>query len=147
MNKLVSFFVSHSLLIAYVSMEWSQGKIESWENWFLENIVLLGLLISMSVVFFGALSTLFSALRAQQERAAAERGEILPSPWQLFKEAMYKPLPLAQEPDMLLDHDYDGIRELDNSLPPLVAVQFLCIHRLRRRIHGLLCHPAHPFLD
>lgn len=26
--------------------------------------------------------------------------------------------PIEQETDILLDHDYDGIRELDNSLPP-----------------------------
>lgn len=29
-----------------------------------------------------------------------------------------KAIPLEKEADHLLDHDYDGIRELDNSLPP-----------------------------
>ncbi len=31
---------------------------------------------------------------------------------------MVDSVPVAQEKDVLLDHDYDGIRELDNNLPP-----------------------------
>jgi cytochrome c oxidase cbb3-type subunit 3 len=29
-----------------------------------------------------------------------------------------KAIPIEKEADYLLDHDYDGIKELDNSLPP-----------------------------
>ena len=31
---------------------------------------------------------------------------------------MTRAVPVEQEADILLDHDYDGIRELDNALPP-----------------------------
>ncbi len=31
---------------------------------------------------------------------------------------MVDSVPVAQEKDVLLDHDYDGIKELDNNLPP-----------------------------
>jgi len=31
---------------------------------------------------------------------------------------LFKTVPLEREKDILFDHDYDGIRELDNSLPP-----------------------------
>lgn len=36
----------------------------------------------------------------------------------LDKEIFTKAIPLEKEADHLLDHDYDGIQELDNSLPP-----------------------------
>ena len=32
--------------------------------------------------------------------------------------AWTKAKPVAQEGEIILDHDYDGIKELDNSLPP-----------------------------
>jgi len=36
----------------------------------------------------------------------------------LDKKWMTKAVPIEKEADVLLDHDYDGIKELDNSLPP-----------------------------
>ena len=36
----------------------------------------------------------------------------------LDKNWMTRAVPLEKEADVLLDHDYDGIRELDNALPP-----------------------------
>ncbi len=36
----------------------------------------------------------------------------------LDKKFFTKAAPLEQEADVLLDHDYDGIKELDNALPP-----------------------------
>jgi cytochrome c oxidase cbb3-type subunit III len=61
-----------------------------------------------------------------------------------FLRKMYKRLaggvPIAEEKDILLDHDYDGIKELDNKLPPwwiygfyltiLFAVVYLFIYQL-----------------
>ena len=35
-----------------------------------------------------------------------------------FLKRMWNSKPIEQEKDILLDHDYDGIKELDNSLPP-----------------------------
>lgn len=38
--------------------------------------------------------------------------------WQRFIEKMNASVPVEQEKDIELDHSYDGIRELDNHLPP-----------------------------
>ncbi len=38
--------------------------------------------------------------------------------WQRFSRKMTDVVPVAQEKDILLEHSYDGIRELDNNLPP-----------------------------
>ena len=40
------------------------------------------------------------------------------SAYQKLMEALTRSVPVEQERDVLLDHDYDGIRELDNKLPP-----------------------------
>lgn len=38
--------------------------------------------------------------------------------WNRFSKSMTAAVPIEREDDILFDHDYDGIRELDNSLPP-----------------------------
>ena len=38
--------------------------------------------------------------------------------WQKFMKSMTKANDLEREHEVLLDHDYDGIKELDNVLPP-----------------------------
>lgn len=35
-----------------------------------------------------------------------------------FNKSMWDDVPVEKEHDILLDHDYDGIQELDNNLPP-----------------------------
>ncbi|WP_196889701.1 cbb3-type cytochrome c oxidase N-terminal domain-containing protein [Aureivirga sp. CE67] len=40
------------------------------------------------------------------------------SAWKRFLKAMTKANDLDREDEILLDHDYDGIKELDNVLPP-----------------------------
>ena len=38
--------------------------------------------------------------------------------WHRFSKSMTAAVPIEKEGEILLDHDYDGIRELDNNLPP-----------------------------
>ena len=38
--------------------------------------------------------------------------------WSKLMKKLTRAVPVAQESDVMLDHDYDGIRELDNPLPP-----------------------------
>ena len=38
--------------------------------------------------------------------------------WQRFQRRMTDYVPLDKEDEILMDHNYDGIRELDNNLPP-----------------------------
>lgn len=40
------------------------------------------------------------------------------SAWKRFMKSMTKAHDLGTEEDIMLDHDYDGIKELDNVLPP-----------------------------
>ena len=38
--------------------------------------------------------------------------------WTKLMQSLTRSVPLEKEEDVLLHHDYDGIRELDNQLPP-----------------------------
>lgn len=71
----------------------------------LELIVIFGLVINIKMMI--------TAIVGKEE---AEVIKAARSSW--FWEKFNAAKPLEQEKDILMDHDYDGIRELDNSLPP-----------------------------
>jgi cytochrome c oxidase cbb3-type subunit III len=62
----------------------------------------------------------FMVRQAEQEKAAKLGIEYKPaiSFWQRVWEKWNSLKPLEKESDIMLDHNYDGIRELDNHLPP-----------------------------
>lgn len=96
-------------------------------TWFLENIVL----IVAGLVIVGAFMALFymnnMLLQTQKIRLLQEHGiEVLEevklidqkSTWQKLMDLAGARVPMEKEKDILMDHNYDGIRELDNVLPP-----------------------------
>jgi cytochrome c oxidase cbb3-type subunit 3 len=48
----------------------------------------------------------------------ARRKEKKNSTWGGLMKSLTRAVPVEQEKDVMLDHNYDGIRELDNQLPP-----------------------------
>lgn len=58
------------------------------------------------------------ALAEEKMKEAVIESEA-PSFWARFDRAVLtKAIPVEKEADVMLDHNYDGIKELDNSLPP-----------------------------
>jgi len=59
------------------------------------------------------------------------------SGWKKFLHSMTKAHDLGSEEEIMTDHDYDGIKELDNVLPPwwkygfyiTIAIGFFTIYR------------------
>lgn len=81
-------------------------------------LLLIVIFIELVTIFF----LLFMIRRFQQElQPEAEKAkESTFSEWwtKVDKKFFTRAVPVEKEADVMLDHEYDGIRELDNALPP-----------------------------
>ncbi|MEM1408073.1 MAG: cbb3-type cytochrome c oxidase N-terminal domain-containing protein [Bacteroidota bacterium] len=81
-------------------------------------LVIALLVLGVSVVVLQLLKTF---VRQQAEKIAAEKGIELveeESAWTKMWAKLNDFRPMEEEGELVLDHNYDGIRELDNHLPP-----------------------------
>lgn len=84
-------------------------------------IAVIAIELVVIVYFSIMIRRLFRDLSGEADKALARADE--PSKWlkwwnELDKKWMTRAVPVEKEADILLDHDYDGIKELDNALPP-----------------------------
>ena len=87
-------------------------------NNFLTGVVIFLLIIIAAMAFL--MMQVSSVLRqAKKINPALNQPGSLRQWWSnLDKKIFTKAAPIEKEADVLLDHDYDGIKELDNALPP-----------------------------
>jgi cytochrome c oxidase cbb3-type subunit 3 len=95
------------------------GGMGSMDFFAMSTVIGLELLI---IVFLSIMiRRSFRELSGEADAALAKAGEpsSLSTWWSnLDKKWMTRAVPVEKESDILLDHDYDGIKELDNALPP-----------------------------
>lgn len=94
------------------------GGFSATAFWLLATVIVTEFIVIFSLVFH--IRQLHQALQAKPTPAPAiEKENKLIALWhKLDRRFFTKAPPVAQEADILLDHDYDGIKELDNALPP-----------------------------
>lgn len=91
-------------------------------TWTFENILfVMAALVTFGVLFslWGLASSIMNQkieeLTGQRQTTSNNKG---PSLFQKLNKKAWNLIPIEKEEEIVLDHDYDGIRELDNSLPP-----------------------------
>ena len=96
-------------------------------------------------VMLAAMNNISEAMMSEEQKAAAEARRIEAEKNAWYRK-MYKSLtrskPIEEEGEIILDHNYDGIQELDNSLPPwwlygfYASIVFAAIYLVRFHIMG-----------
>lgn len=108
-------------------------------------LVILVLLVAIEAVVKAADNIVYQLLSEEEKAklAADENLKLTEKPW--FKKLMSKltrTVPIENEASLLLNHDYDGIKELDNNLPPwwvysfYACIIFSAIYLVRFEIMG-----------
>lgn len=85
-------------------------------------VVFLFLLIAIELVVAAVDNVTYHLLTDEQRKQLEEANEIKITDSKLFQKIkkwfIKESQPIETESDILLNHDYDGIKELDNDLPP-----------------------------
>lgn len=110
----------------FTSTAFAQTEAATDQSSALETLlyIVIGLVLVISIlVLLVAIYTLFvvrTILLQEQAKAESVETEVAPelSIWTKLTKSLTRATPVDKEADILLDHNYDGIRELDNHLPP-----------------------------
>lgn len=91
------------------------GGLSSTTFYFFVTVIIVEVL----AVLFLAFSIRRMYMELMPKKDGAVKTSALGAWWdELDKKLFTKAVPVEKEADVLLDHDYDGIKELDNALPP-----------------------------
>lgn len=105
-------------------------SVESGDEWAYSKFPVLWLILAIFILFVVAAEMIIAALQRilfetleedQKKSYLVKEAQREEKQFAWFKRkyaAMLDSKPILKEEEILLDHEYDGIRELDNNLPP-----------------------------
>ena len=122
MNLVKKILLSLLLLIPIDGFSQDGSGVAVSQDLVLLSIVtVLSLTIIVLIAVIYVLSSLRRSIKEQETAKKIEAGiEVVEEPglWSIFMGKMTDDVPVEEEESILLDHNYDGIQELDNHLPP-----------------------------
>lgn len=123
------------------------GGLDATAFWVLVAVICIEVIAILVILFF--------IKRIQQELMPAKvkvRSQAFSDWWAKANNKFFtKAVPLEKEADVLLNHDYDGIKELDNALPPwwkygfIVTVIFSIAYLLHFHVLGSGNNPTQEY--
>ncbi len=116
-------FIFAMILTFQAGAQDASGKMSGTETLL---IVVISLVLFVAILILIVSIYLIKVIRLilleQEKKAAVEAGveleEVHQSWWKKFMHSLTDSVPVEKEETVMLDHNYDGIRELDNHLPP-----------------------------
>ncbi len=139
-NKLSKFFIATFSLLLVGSFVFGQDS-QSGDSFFYSRLFTNLLIIIAAIIILAGVGILYrlfkDMIKVQQMQIYQERGleasldELKKSQrpwWKRFQSKLDDSASIESEEDILFDHEFDGIRELDNNLPPWwLALFYICI--------------------
>jgi len=128
-KKLMSDRNKGAVLLAFLLLTASTANAQAFKGtgdelssyhafWMLALInAFLFIILVVQLTLVSRLTRLVSGSEEKEEAREIARA-LEPSWWDKMMKSLTKQVEIEKEKDILLDHDYDGIRELDNVLPP-----------------------------
>ncbi len=120
-NKLL---LTIAALLGFSTLGWSQDAAPAASTSAVSNdtflLIIIGLLLFILLVMAIIMNNMSKVMRqVKKEGSYVKEKSGLRAWWDtLDKKIFTKAVPVEKEADVMLDHDYDGIKELDNALPP-----------------------------
>lgn len=109
--------------------------------------------VELTVILFLAFSIrrMYTELLPEKIRPVREKSNLLTWWNNLNNKIFTKAVPVEREADILLDHNYDGIKELDNALPPwwkygfYITIGIAFIYLLNFHVLGIGLNPTQEY--
>ncbi len=112
--------------------------------------VFIGIVIIFAIAIEASLASLKNVLyqalseegKERYHAAETAKASKLEQKWESFMQSMTKSKEIEEEHEIILDHNYDGIKELDNRLPPwwlygfYATIIFAVIYLVRFHVIG-----------
>ncbi len=125
MKKVKAILVLILFSIGSFAQSSSTEAASLWDDPILLFYVTAGFLFVVALLVIAVALYMLQVLRYMAKDAAMERAKKMgieyveePSWWAKWNQKLYGYVPVEEEETIMLDHNYDGIRELDNHLPP-----------------------------